>query len=246
MTLIYLASTRCDLTTELLLIAHKLPMDKLLLFFSHLQPISLSKHIAENEPQLKEMFIRFKSLFGPNIRNTIKPSLPQVSHSKPGSHSLSAGIEEGGSIVEKATQAGNGEETMECTRSLQPQALSVPAANYLNLSTGVKDKQHLNYTQRSSKVSLSNKSATPSPKISSSHQEERGRKGGLILITNVERKKPSKCGSKPPFTQIRGTEYTSRVVVQALHTCENCKDGTCPRCTQVHSTPLKNSVKSNC
>ena len=67
MVLVYLASTKChDLTTELLLIAQRLPIDKLLLFFSHIRPLSLSSHLAENVPQLKEMFAGFTGLTCPS------------------------------------------------------------------------------------------------------------------------------------------------------------------------------------
>lgn len=49
MALVYLVSTRCsDIVTELLLIAQKLSLDRLCLFFSHLRPMSLSKHLAES------------------------------------------------------------------------------------------------------------------------------------------------------------------------------------------------------
>ncbi len=236
MALIYLASTRCrDLTMELLLIAQKLPTDKLLLFFSRVQPLSLASHIAENVPELKEMFAQFSGLFCPNkngvARNLFKPSL--VTH-----NTTKSCISQ---ISGQTICVDNEEETTECTPSIRFQ--SQPSSNPQNLLESIQDKQDticqvsqlikgagLRAQFNGMPVERSSTENLPS-------QEQGGRKQGTPSIMNTNRRQPA---SK--LFVVGGTSKP-RVVAQVLYHCENCRNGTCPRCIQARSIPINSYCK---
>ena len=243
MVLVYLASTRChDLTTELLLIAQKLPIDKLLLFFSHVRPLSLSSHLAENVPQLKEMFARFAGLFCPinsgAACNLFKPS--QVNNSNSTSL-LSPG---------QPVCVDNEEETMECIPSMQSQLQL--SANPQNLWSSVQDKQQaicpISRASQPTKGaglqaqfnSYGNVRIEQSSTTNLSSQEQGGRKKVIPSIMNSNRRQPA----NELFT-VRGKDLTStaRPMAQVVYHCENCRNGTCPRCVQARSIPLNNCKK---
>ena len=240
MALVYLASTRCtDLTTELLLIAQKLPIDKLLLFFSRVRPLSLSSHLAENVPRLKEMLVRFAGLFCPNksgaARKLFKPS--QINSTN--STTLSS--------PGQAICVDNEDVTMECTSTTQSQ--SQPSPNPQNLSGSGQEKQQgtcliagtsqpieeaglqvqLNSCEN---VQIKRSSTTNLPS-----QEQGGRKKVTPSIM--------KTNSASKLFVVRGKDCTtvSRVTAQIVYNCENCRNGTCPRCVQARSIPIHNCKK---
>jgi hypothetical protein len=207
---------------ELLLIAQKLSTDKLLLFFSRVQPLSLASHIAENVPELKEMFARFSGLFCPNknglARNLFKPSLHVVTHN-------TTCISQ---IPGQAICVDNEEETAECTPSMQFQ--SQPSSNPQNLPGSIQDKQ-----DTICQVFQAEFNGMPVERSSTANlpsQEQGGRKQGTPSIMNTNRRQPA---SK--LFVVGGTSK-SRVVAQVLYHCENCRNGTCPRCIQARSIPI--------
>ena len=241
MVLVYLASTRCcDLTIELLLITQKLPMDKLLLFFSRVRPLSLSNHLAENVPQLKEMFARFADLFSPcnsrasAVRKLFKPSLT------PSANPTSLLSPD---YMKQAVSVDNEEETMEYTSSLQPQTLlSRPASNLQTQSDSVQDRQQAIHPKapRLTKGTGLQAKFNSCMNITNSHnqkQYEKKRETPSIMNANGRQRNE--------LFLIRGKEHTStsRVVAQVVYQCENCRNGTCPRCIQACSIPVNNCKK---
>lgn len=237
MALVYLASTRChDLTTELLLIAQKLPTDKLLLFFSRVQPLSLASHLAENVPELKEMYTRFSGLFCRNkngaARNLFKPSLVPNSTSQT---RLSPGHDQ-------AVSVDNVKEITEYIPSMQSQLQ--PSSNPQNLSGSVQDEQHTICPNAKAsqpikgaglQAQLNGMQVEQSSTTNLPSQEQGGRMQVAPSIMNTNRRQPA----NKQFV-VAGTSK-SRVVAQVLYRCENCRNGTCPRCIQARSIPINNS-----
>ena len=218
MALVYLASTRChDLTTELLLVAQKLPSDKLLLFFSRVQPLSLASHLAENVPELKEMYAQFSGLFCPNkneaAHNIFKPP-NSTSQTR-----LSPGRDQEVCVDDE-------KETTECTPSIlsqsQPSSNPTAKASQPINETGLQAQFNGMQVQQSSTANLSS-------------QEQGGTKQVAPFIMNTNRRLPA----NKQFL-VAGTSK-SRVVAQVLYRCENCRNGTCPRCIQTRSIPIHNS-----
>ena len=244
MLLVYLASTRCcDLNTELLLIAQKLPMNKLLLFFSHVRPLSLSNHLAENVPQLKEMFARFTDLFSPcnsqasTVCKLFKPPLTPSANPTCTSF-LSPGY------VKQEASVDNKEEIMKCIPSLQPQTLLLrPASNLPTQSDSVQDRQQAIHPKapRPTKGAGLQAKFNSCVNITNSRSQKQNGKKRNPPIMNANGRQPNE------LFLIRGKEYTSmsRVVAQVVHVyqCENCRNGTCPRCIQARSIPINNCKK---
>lgn len=241
MVLVYLASTRChDLTTEMLLIAQKLPIDKLLLFFSHIRPLSLSIHLAENVPQLKEMITQFAGLFCPRnsraLRNLFKPS--QVNCSL---------LLSPGHVNQVVNCVNNEEETMEYSPSVQPQLQ--PSQNVSDLNS-IQDKQQASYPV--AETSQLTKGAGLQPKFNScanmqirqssttisSSQEQGGTVKKVIPSINQANRRQQ----VNELFVVKGKNHTStsRVIAQVVYQCENCRNGTCPRCVQAHLIPINN------
>lgn len=225
MALVYLASTKChDLITELLLIAQKLPMEKLLLFFSYLRPLSIAKHIAENVPQLKERFAKFTADFNSDGREVIKQSLTESSNSKPTSVSLPAKVNNSGSSFKQLSQVERIQES--CPQIVYA---SVVSAGCYPKYASVPQPFVLPGLLAESSSSLN---CQPS---SCYKQEESGKKdevpfavctkhvSNLLHMANVKERK-------------------SVAMVQGKMGCENCTDATCPRCIQAQSISI-NSCK---
>ena len=222
MVLVYLASTRCDdLITELLLIAQKLPMDKLLLFFSYLRPLSLAKHVAENVPQLKERFARFTVVFNSNGGDVIKQSLIESSNSKPTS------VNNTGSSFKQLSQVTSEKETQ--------MQVSHPRIVYASVVSSGCYPKYPNVPQPFIIPGLLAQSSSSLNCQPSSHykQEECGKKDEAPFTV---------CTKHVPNSQHMASvkELKSVAMVQGKMGCENCIDATCPRCIQAQSIPMSN------
>lgn len=241
MILVYLASTRChDLTTELLLVAQKLSTDKLLLLFSHLHPISLSKHIADNVPQLKETFARFAVLFVPDSETSRKIN-PPLSNSPPNSTATSlSSLKPPDISFNQQTCVSNKQKKTVPPRSVETQTLSrsteIPqSVSSLVDSHGDRQCSACTAHPQTSKPAgvLTSGSCSnllnQQPLANSNYQEEHGKKKGTpSFITSVKPNVIPKAHG-PQFL-IEVMEHKSVAVVQLAQKCENCVDRSCPRC----------------
>ena len=243
MVLVYLASTRChDLTTELLLIAQKLPIDKLLLFFSHIRPLSLSSHLAENVSQLKEIFAGFTGLTCPSNSGAAR-NLFKVSQVDPNDINFASLLLLG--HVSQTVCMNNDEETMEYTPSVQPQ--SQPSSNPQNVNSNSRQQANCPIAKASQPTkgaglqakfnSCANMQIRQSSTTNFSSQEQGGTKKATPFIINVNGRQQAN-----ELFVIKGKDHTStsRVMAPVVYQCENCRNGTCPRCVQARSIQINN------
>ena len=222
MALVYLASTRChDLVTEVLLIAQKLPMEKLLLFFSYLRPLSLAKHIAENVPQLKERFAKFTAVFNSDGGEVIKQSLAESSNSKRTSVSLSAQMNDSESSFKQLSQGQQIQAS--CSQTKIVYATVVSAGCY---------PKYPDVPQPFILPGLLAQSSNCQPS-SRCKQEESWKKDVVPFAVCTKH-------VSNPLHMVSVKEHMSVAMVQGKMGCENCTDATCPRCIQAQSISINN------
>ena len=139
---------------------------------------------------------------------------------------------------------------MESTPSMQSQ--SQLSSNPQNLSGSVLDKQQaigpFARTSQPTKVaglqgqfnSYGNVQIERSSTTNLSSQEQGGRKKVIPSIMNTNRRQPAN-----ELFAVRGKDHTSTagVMAQVVYHCENCRNGTCPRCVQARSIPINNCKK---
>lgn len=236
MALVYLVSTRChDLITELLLIAQKLPMDKLLLFFSYLRPLSLAQHVAENVPQLKERFARFRAVFNNDNKEVIKQSLTKSSSSRPTSMSLSAQVKDSGSSGKQLSQDTTEKEMTVCTPTLQvlTRQISHPRIIYASV---VSAGSYPRYPNASQPLVIAGGLAQSSSNLNSQpsghcNQEGNGKKDEVPFAMSNKH-----VPNRLDMNNVK--QHKSIAMVQGKMGCENCIDVTCPRCIQAQSISM--------
>ena len=231
MLLVYLASTRCpDLTTELIMITQKLPLDKQFLLFSHLRPISLSKRIAENVPQLKESFSRFAVLFVLDSETFQQDTQQQTKSPNSTSVSPLSCVHLGSPPKQQAWIDAGREKRVHVqilhsrpaavTQHVSSHVKSVGSgqqSNCTNSNPPLTSGSAYHLTTSNSSSNLYNQRSLASH-ISNCLGEGVDGKKGVSLITSA------KQNTRP---KIRGKESTS------VFQCENCIDKTCPRCIPI-------------